>query len=225
MSILSLPVMSALGAHEHPLAGAVRPHVPVILPDALSFFWVDIWHPRRRALEAFISRVFLESYGARLSRFHDTLIGCVDEQGDWIAAVGFSALSHRAAFLEQYLDRPVEQEIERVKSPSSGARRVTRWDVVEVGNLAAVRPGASRSLILKMTQYLHKRHFRWVVFTATRGLTNSFARLHYQPAVLAPADPGRLGDDRQLWGSYYDHDPRVVVGDIHAAHAQFFGRD
>jgi hypothetical protein len=226
MSIMSLPVTASLGAREKfRSARTPRAPVPLFSPDSLSFVWVDAWHPGRSALEGFISRVFLEGYGARLSRFHDTLIGCADERGHWIAAVGYSALSHRAALLEQYLDRPVEQEIERVKSQSSGPRRVSRWDVVEVGNLAATRPGAARALILKMTQFFHKRHFRWVVFTATRGLTNSFARLHYQPAVLAPADPDRLEGDRQQWGSYYDHEPRVVVGDIHAAHAQFFGLD
>ena len=108
--------MASTGMREAPrTARSSGSHVPVVSADSLSFAWVDAWHPGRNMLEDFISRVFRDAYGARISRFHDTLIGCADEGGHWIAAVGFSALSHRAAFLEHYLDRPVERGIERVK--------------------------------------------------------------------------------------------------------------
>lgn len=223
MSLLSLPLAAPLGALDKSrYRKKARGFEPIVSPEALSFNWVDAWHPDRFGLESFISGVFLDSYGARLSKFHDTLIGCVDGDGQWVAALGLSALAHREAFLEQYLDRPVEQVIESAKSSTRGLRRVSRWDVAELGNLAAVRPGASRALILKMTQYLHKRHFRWVVFTATQGLVNSFAKLHYEPAVLAAADPGKLQGDPHQWGTYYRHNPRVMVGDIHAAYEKFF---
>lgn len=223
MSILSLPLAVPFDGHDGPrYRKKPRGFEPIVSPEALSFTWVDAWHPARAGLEAFISGVFLDSYGAKLSKFHDTLIGCADGQGQWVAALGLSALAHREAFLEQYLDKPVEQVIESVKSSTPGLRRVSRWDVAELGNLAAIRPGASRALILKMTQYLHRRHFRWVVFTATQGLVNSFAKLHYEPAVLASADPGRLHGDPHQWGTYYQHNPRVMVGDIHAAYEKFF---
>lgn len=223
MSLFSLPLVASFEGHKKSrLHRKSRDFEPVTSPEALSFTWVDAWHPDRSALESFISRVFMDCYGARLSSFHDTLIGCADGRGQWVAALGLSALAHRGAFLEQYLDAPVEQVIESAKSASPGARRVSRWDVAELGNLAAIRPGASRALILKMTQYLYRRHFRWVVFTATQGLVNSFAKLHYEPAVLAAADPAKLRGDQRSWGTYYQHNPRVMVGDIHAAYEKFF---
>lgn len=173
-------------------------------------------------MEQFISGVFRDRYQAELHSFHDVLIGCKDASGEWTAALGFSALAHRAAFLEQYLERPVEQVVETSKPSPEGSRRVTRWDIAEVGNLAALRPGASRALIVKMTEYLHRRHFRWVVFTATKSLVNSFSKLHYDPVELAVADPNRLSGDPHDWGTYYEHSPRVMVGDVHTAYAKFF---
>jgi hypothetical protein len=52
------------------------------------------------------------------------------------------------------------------------------------------------------------------VFTATASLLNSFGRLRLQPSALAPADPSRLPDAGQQWGSYYDTQPQVMFGDI-----------
>jgi hypothetical protein len=223
MSASPLLPMPVAGASAHPRAAdPVRLRRAAEGPEAWSYSWIDPWHTDRTGIEAFISGVFDERYGATLSVFHDQLIGCRDAQGQWVAAVGFSALAHRAAFLEQYLDRPVEQAIEGARTRDPGQGRVCRWNVAEVGNLASTRPGASRALILKMTQYLHRRHFRWVVFTATQCLANSFTKLHYQPAVLAAADSGKLSGNPQDWGDYYRNNPRVMVGNVHTAYERFF---
>ena len=103
--------------------------------EGVFFSWVDRWAPERAGLEQFISGVFRDRYQAELHSFHDVLIGCKDASGEWTAALGFSALAHRAAFLEQYLERPVEQVVETSKPSPEGSRRVTRWDIAEVGNL------------------------------------------------------------------------------------------
>ena len=90
-----------------------------------------------------------------------------------------------------------------------------RGSIVEVGNLAARHPGAARALIVSTTRLLNGLGLRWVVFTATASLLNSFSRLRLQPHVLAAADPARLPDGGQRWGSYYDTLPKVMCGDIH----------
>jgi hypothetical protein len=56
--------------------------------------------------------------------------------------------------------------------------------------------------------------YRWVAFTATRALRNSFHRLGLKPVPIAAADPARLADGDAHWGSYYDQDPVVVAGKI-----------
>lgn len=218
MSDISVPTRWLSSASS----GAGR-HLLPIGAHEIHFEWIDRDHPSRESAQQFIASVFRKQYGAEPTYFADMLIGCRDSQGHWVAALGFSALAHRPAFLEHYLDQPVERLIGRMQTEVlRQPAKVSRWDVVEVGNLAAIRPGASRAVILQMTKYLHLRHFRWVVLTATRSLINSFSKLGYNPLCLASADPGRLNGSATQWGSYYDSNPQVMLGDIHAAYAKFY---
>ncbi|WP_342116764.1 thermostable hemolysin [Pseudoduganella sp. OTU4001] len=195
---------------------AELPTGPARLPKAVS----RIEHfPRgaanRPELEAFIADSFRASYGAEVNHFSEVLLGARDKDGHWIAALGYTPAKLAPLFLEHYLDAPVEAAISaHARSP------VDRASIVEVGNLAAHHPGAARSLIVSTTQLLNSLGLRWVVFTATVSLLNSFSRLHLQPHVLAPADPARLPDGGQRWGSYYDTQPKVMFGDIHYGYTQ-----
>jgi hypothetical protein len=172
-------------------------------------------HPERASLQQFISQVFFQSYGAQVQHFCPYLMGCKDSRGQWLAALGYTPAAQSPLFLEHYLDCPIEQEVAaRIQTPTG------RDEVVEVGNLAATHAGAARALIRHMTRYLHHCGFKWVTFTATVGLLNSFMRLRMQPAVLAMADPTRLPDKGVLWGRYYDTQPQVMMGDIAAGYAQ-----
>jgi hypothetical protein len=136
-------------------------------------------------------------------------VGCKDAQGQWLAALGFSELTAKKSFVEQYLDAPLEVNIEaQVKEHAS------RNEIVEVGNLAAIHAGAGRSLIINMTRFLHEQGYKWVTFTATRVLLNSFKRLGIKLFQLAEANPSRLKDGGKIWGTYYDTQPQVMFGDI-----------
>ena len=118
-------------------------------------------------------------------------------------------------FLEQYLDVPLEQAI-----GERAGHAVARSQIVEVGNLAAAHAGAARALIVSMTRLLHGHGLHCVAFTATTSLLNSFTRLRLQPGVLAAADPRRLPDAGQCWGTYYHSQPQVMFGDIRYGYAQ-----
>ena len=177
--------------------------------------YIHVGNPARKGLEAFIAHSFLATYGATLSHFCDTLLGCRDGGGLWVAALGYSLGKDGPLFLEHYLDAPIEQAI--------GARAghaIARAEIVEVGNLAAAHPGAARALIVSMTRLLHAQGLHWVAFTATASLLNSFARLRLKPGVLAEADPRRLPDAGSRWGSYYESQPQVMFGDIRYGYAQ-----
>ncbi len=171
--------------------------------------------PGRAELEDFIGNSFFATYGAHVGHFCETLVACRDAGGALIAALGYSPADAGPTFLEQYLDAPLEVEIGRRLG-----RPVTRSQVVEVGNLAAIRPGAARILIVRTTRLLYRMGLHWVAFTATASVLNSFGRLHLQPQPLAAADPSRLPDGGRQWGSYYDTQPHVMFGDIHYGYAQ-----
>lgn len=180
-----------------------------------ELLWVDRGHSERLGLQAFIADTFRKVYSADIHDFCDVLVGYRGEDGEWLAALGYTPLDGRKGFLEQYLDAPVEQEI--AMHVRTSARRA---DIVEVGNLAATHAGAARALILGMTRHLYARRYRWVTFTATRTLLNSFLRLRLNPVALAAADPRRLPDQAKDWGSYYDSKPQVMFGEIAQGYAQ-----
>lgn len=171
---------------------------------------------RRRGLEDFIATTFLRSYGARIQHYAEQLVGIRGPRDAWLAGVGFSPAGDEPLFLEQYLNGRVEDAI----AQRLGVR-VARTQVVEVGNLAAVSPGAARRLIVHMTGLLHRLGHTWVVFTATRALLNSFARLDVSPIVLAPADPRRLDASAEHWGRYYETRPQVMTASITLGFIQF----
>jgi hypothetical protein len=166
-------------------------------------------HPERRAFERFIAERFSRAHGARLTHFLPHLLGVKDGLGRWQAAAGYAAAGAQELFLEQYLDKTIEDAL-----ASALGRPISRASVVEVGNLAAISAGMARALIPQLARHLHRMGYRWVAFTATRALRNSFHRLGLKPLPLAAADAARLADRGASWGSYYDQDPVVMAGKI-----------
>ena len=166
-------------------------------------------HPARAAFEHFIAARFGRAYGAHVTHFLPHLLGVRDGLARWQAAAGYAAASVQALFLEQYLDGPIELTL-----AAALGRPVARAGIVEVGNLAAVSAGMARALIPLLARHLHRLGYRWVAFTATRALRNTFHRLGLRPLRLTRADPARLSDGGASWGTYYDHDPVVMAGKI-----------
>lgn len=163
----------------------------------------------------FIRRRFSLAHQARLSHFMPQLFGLQSEDGSLHGAAGCRRADSGALFLERYLDVPIEQAIfER-----SGIQ-VERHQIVEVGNLAAEGAGTARTLIVKLTRQLALQGFRWVTFTGTQEVLNSFYRLGLAPQSLGLADPARMGESLADWGRYYDSAPQVVFGEILPAHRQ-----
>lgn len=163
----------------------------------------------RASAEAFISQCFADNFGSRVEAFMPRLFSMRNRDGDICGAFGLRSAS-RNLFLEQYLDTPIEKTIAaRVGS------KVERQAIVEVGHFSGTFPGAVRAMIALLTERLHREGFEWVVFTGTTGLRNAFCRLGLCPLDIQAATADRLPEDaRAAWGSYYDHAPRVLVGNI-----------
>lgn len=176
---------------------------------------LDASDPQRPGLQTFIAEHFLQHYGARVTHFGQHLMGCRNARGQWSAALGFSDASTRPLFLEQYLDTSIEHAIAQ-----HTGQWVDRSRIVEVGNLSARHAGSARLLIAHATRHLYKLGYRWVCFTATTSLLNSFDRLNLHPTVIAQADPAKLPDGGRNWGRYYETQPQVMIGHIASGHAQ-----
>jgi AcrR family transcriptional regulator len=185
------------------------PSAPPTAEGRASLVAVDQRHPLRQDTESFIQAVYRARYGARLRVFMPTLVALRDAQGDLLAAAGYRDAGAHALFLERYLDRPVEQLL------ATGARMPPpRRRIVEVGHLAAAQAGQGRRLILQLGPQLASQGFEWVVSTLTEELRHLFKRLGLVPVALGMADPALLGAEAADWGSYYEHHPLVLAGQI-----------
>lgn len=179
----------------------------------LRFGVHPVGDPARPEVEALIRRVYAERFGARVQRFAPVLVSLKEGEGACartVAAAGYRRAT-QPLFLERYLDRPVEALL-----AGEGAAP-SRAHIVEVGHLAAARPGEGRRLILRLAQHLATLQVEWVVSTLTEELRHLFTRMGVAPLALGAADPCRLGDDAADWGSYYTHHPVVLAGSLRLA--------
>ncbi len=170
--------------------------------------------PNREAVEQDIMRKFETRYGAHLSQFLPDLIR-LGESGDVGAVVGVNPARNNSLFLEQYLDRPIEQAI-----AAAFMTPVDRDQVVEIGNLAAKVPGLAYSLFAILATALSQAGYRWVACTATPQVASMLARLHFAAQPLCDADPSKLESGAANWGEYYSSRPCVMAGDVHLAAEQ-----
>ncbi|HQR50588.1 MAG TPA: thermostable hemolysin [Methylophilaceae bacterium] len=164
----------------------------------------------RGEIESFIRQCFAAAHGARINQFMPRLLSLRAKRGDLIAAFGLRSAADSRLFLETYLDRPIEAVLQ-----ARLGQAVNREEVIEVGNLSVLYPGAARWLIVALTAMLHEEGYKWVVFTGTASLRNGFSRLGLRPVELGAATLEHLSpSDRADWGHYYDHTPLVMAGDI-----------
>ncbi|PPV39261.1 thermostable hemolysin [Ectopseudomonas oleovorans] len=199
---------------ELPWAQHDRPVARIGRGDSYELHLASPGSARRVALEQFVCQRFELQHGARIRHFMPCLFGLENQIGQVLGAVGVRSGNSGPLFLERYLNEPIQTAIgSRLGNTEPG-----RGELVEVGNLAADSPGAARLLIVALTDLLVALGFRWVTFTGTPTLLNSFQRLGLTPIALGEADPARMGDELVDWGSYYDNRPLVMAGDIHGGH-------
>lgn len=173
-----------------------------------SYCWTLMQSPALRcAAEQFIQHSYADQHHARIQCFMPQLFGLMDEHRIQ-AVVGIRHAQAQTLFLERYLDRPVEQCLSQVLE-----EEVNRHSLVEIGQLSTNRPGIMALLLPRLFHQLHQQGTRWLVFTATHKVRNSFRRLGLDAAVLGEASIEALSAQEQAsWGHYYQHHPLVMGG-------------
>lgn len=167
----------------------------------------------RAQAEQYIHEVFARVYSADVKHFMPQLMVLRSESNEFLAALGIRFAQTAPLFLEQYLDVPVEQAVARAAQTA-----VARSSVVELGNLASLQRGGLRCLIIGLTAYLKGAGAKWATFTAVPAVYNAFVKMGIPLFELGPADASRVIGGAADWGTYYDHSPRVVVGNVEAAY-------
>ena len=164
--------------------------------------------PRRHEVEAFIRRVYARRYGADVRQFAPVLASLRDDSGI-LAVAGYRSAAQGPLFLERYFDGSIESLLAaQADAPPARDR------IVEVGHLAAERSGEGRRLIRLLCPHLASLRYEWAVSTLTTELRHLFVRIGVTPLALGRAHPAALGADATHWGSYYDHQPVVLAGQL-----------
>jgi len=164
----------------------------------------------RHDAERFIRDVFARRFAARLDALLPKLVVSRDVAGRINAACGYRSAGAERLFLEQYLDRPIEQIV-----CENYGEAIDRAKIVEVGNLATAGGQCAVRLVANLIPHLMAQGFRWVVFTGNDAVRNLFQRLHLFPFAICTAEAASLGDAQSSWGSYYDHHPIVMAGRLY----------
>jgi hypothetical protein len=201
-------VSTALRQFAAPLSSSTVVHLSALRADRAEAFEVQPESAQGRArIEAFIQTVYRIHYGAEIRHWAPSLVGLAKDES-LIAAAGYRRATERL-FLECYLPAPVEQVI----AAKAGAR-ASREAIFEVGHFASSRHGAGRGLLIALGRHLAAEGCRWVVSTATFELRALFDRIGVRVVELGPANAAVLGHEASSWGSYYEHAPIVIAGEL-----------
>lgn len=167
----------------------------------------------RQSVEGYIHKKFKETYHANVDHFLPGILSLSGNEG-FRAAVGLRKAESEPLFLEQYLDKTIENEV----SAQFGAC-VRRDQVIEIGNLVSTYRGSSQLLFLFLTEFLDRVHRRFVVFTATKEVLKTLHKLNLVFLTLCEARPEKLQGCSEQWGKYYSARPQVMAGDVSACAA------
>lgn len=162
----------------------------------------------RRQTEAFIHKQYSGVHSANISTFLPNLFA-ISDGSQMLGAVGLKGFDEETAFVEQYLDSPVEASLRQTMNINP-----VRSQLVEVGNLAANTINDAIRIIAFLCYETHSRGFDYAIFTGIQSVRVALRRLHINFVEIQTADPLKLNTDTKPWGRYYDNDPRVMIVDV-----------
>ena len=167
--------------------------------------------PSRDELERYVRAAFFAKHGATVRSFMPTLLAFRDRAGALGGVAGMRGADEGRLYLEQYLDRPVEDAL-TVALAARGVAQVSRHEIAEVGHLAGANCRAAVRMVAQIPAYLVSRRYAWIVFTATSALRGILARFDAPLVELARAEGACVAGTHDDWGRYYATDPRVYAG-------------
>ena len=170
----------------------------------------------RADLETYVRSRVAAKHGAEVRTFMPTLVSFRDRLGELRGVAGIRGAEESRLYLEQYLDRPIEERLTAsllsLPVDRGGARAVRRDEIVEVGNLAGASCRAAVRMVAQLPVFLMSRRYSWIVFTATGALRQILGGFGAPLIELGRADPLHVAAAADSWGRYYETDPRVYAG-------------
>lgn len=163
---------------------------------------------RRESLESRVRSGFGQHFGACIEGFMPTLAWYQHRNGG-SGVIGVRRAADEPLFLEHYLDTPVENVI----YDASGAK-VSRNRIAEVGQFVVDDREIVGSFFRDLVPFLRDEGFDWVCFTGTDRVRAIVERVGFCGLPVANAAADRAAPTNDRWGSYYEHEPVVMIGKL-----------
>jgi len=134
--------------------------------------------------------------------------------------IGIRNAGDEPLFLESYLDRPIELAVRQLAGTS-----VQRSQIAEVGQFVISDRATVADFFRDLVPFLQSQGFEWVCFTGTNRIRALLTRIGFEGCPVANATRDRIWASKENWGSYYDHEPVVIVGKLADPHGAWFGNE
>ena len=132
--------------------------------------------------------------------------------------IGIRDAATERLFLESYLDRPIELAVSQCAGSS-----VQRGQIAEVGQFVISNRETVADFFRDLVPFLQSQGFDWVCFTGTNKIRALLKRIGFAGRPLAHASRDRIVASADDWGSYYDHEPVVIIGKLSDPQGSWFG--
>jgi len=165
--------------------------------------------PQYQEIKSFIENIFYRSYSAKISVNFPKIMALTNRNDKLISAVGIRNAADNRLFLEQYLDKNIEEILSDLTQS-----KVERSDIVEIGSLASSQKNSARCLYVALSAYLKNENYQYAVMTGTEYLLKYFEKAGLKPRIITKAKQSKLIDQNVDWGTYYKTNPKVMVLDV-----------
>jgi hypothetical protein len=189
------------------IAAVAQYRTSITTPARGRFGVADRQSPSRAELEASIRRAFGQHFGAEVRGFMPYLASYLSDEGRGV--IGYRPAGDDPLYLESYLELPIESMLSRLTQT-----QVERHSVVEVGQFAADDVRVVGQLFAELVPFLREQGFLWICFTATHKIRHLLKRAGLTGLTIATAREDAVRGHADQWGSYYDNDPLVIVGNL-----------
>ncbi|KQB04707.1 delta-VPH [Vibrio metoecus] len=181
-------------------------HLPCL--SDLTLEVITPMHPRWNEATALVRERYQQAFDAHLTAYMPAYLALLDHN-EMKSVCGFRIAEQESLFLEQYLDQPADEILAQRFACS-----IPRGKLIEFGHLASFGRGLSAFHFLLIAQQLVAMGFEWCIFTATDPLHALMRRFGLQPTLIAKASSTRIPNASQVWGTYYQHSPRILAGNL-----------
>lgn len=166
-----------------------------------------------KEIKEIVKRIYKNVYNANINPNPDEYV-YLEQDGKILASFSLTYRDQKKLFSECYLDFPIENYL-TVKGASIS---------VEVGSCISVKAGFGVQLYKLLPYILNEKNCLFALVTLTQKVQMIFSKLKFITYFLTEAHENKV-PEKNIWGSFYETQPRTYVFDIRNSCAKISLRD